>query len=100
MPEITMPNILCPSLGEMEGPKTTRPREGLHHWWPGGGAATPAKLHQLSAFLLANATKNIRGKMPEQPAVYQMRCVVASTIMAQFESESRSRTQTHIVADG
>lgn len=66
----------------------------------GGGAATPAKPHQLGAFLLAKAAENIRGKTLNQSPVYQMRCVVASTIMAQFESESRSRTQTHIVANG
>jgi hypothetical protein len=65
-----------------------------------GGAAASTKHHQLGAFLLAKAATNIRGKAPNQPQVYQMRCVVASTIMAQFESESRSRTQTHIVANG
>jgi hypothetical protein len=66
----------------------------------GGGAAASTKHHQLGAFLLAKATENIRGKMPDQSPVYQMRFVVASTIMAQFESESRSRTQAHIVANG
>lgn len=39
----------------------------------GDGAAASTKPHQLSAFLLAKAAENIRGKTPNQPPVYQMR---------------------------
>ena len=56
-------------------PETKTPRRALVYYLTGGGAAASTKPHQLSAFLLAKAAENIRGKTPNKPPVYQMRMI-------------------------